>query len=95
MNYQKIDPFGKKQSRGTFDDFFSTEKYQSIQDAYLVNDYAECDYVRGEDGLIYIEAKNMKHPEVKKYHKLNYQHFPFGIDALDDRLASEMACSML
>lgn len=94
MTYERIYLFGKKQSRGTFDDFFSTEKYQSLQDAYEANDYVECDFVKDEKGILHIEARNVKNPDVKKYHQLNHQHCPAGIDVLDDSLAAEMACSL-
>ncbi len=92
--YNKIYLFGKKESRGSFDDFYSTEKYDSIQSAYENNDYIECDFVKDEGGTIFIEARNVKSPEVKKYHRLNFQHCPFGIDALDDSLAVQMATTL-
>lgn len=94
MAYERIYLFGKKESRGTFDDFFSTEKYATLQDAYKANDYVECDFVKDEGGTLYIEARNVQKPDEKKYHKLNYQHCPAGIDVLDDSLGAEMACSM-
>lgn len=94
MNYEKIYLFGKKESRGTFDDFYSTEKYNSLQDAYDANDYVECDYVKDENGTILIEARNVNNPEIKKYHKLNFQNCPAGIDIMDDNLACEMATTL-
>lgn len=94
MEYKRIELFGKKQSRGTFDDFFSTEKYATLQDAYKANDYVECDFVKDENGILYIEARNVQKPDEKKYHRLNYQNCLFGIDVSDDNLAAEMACSM-
>lgn len=66
MTYEKIYLFGKKQSKGSFDDFFSTEKYSTIQDAYKANDYVECDFVKDENGTLYIEARNIKNPSEKK-----------------------------
>lgn len=94
MSYNKIALFGKKQSRGTFDDFFS-EKYESIQEAYEKNDYVQADFVKDEEGVLYIEAYNVKEPEVKKYHRLNFQRCMFGLDVLDDSLGAEMAESLL
>jgi hypothetical protein len=91
MNYIKIYLFGKRKSRGSFDDFYSTEKYDSLEQAYEANDYVECDFLRGDDGLIYIDAKNVKKPEDKDLFCLNYQNCPAGIDVLDDNLACEMA----
>lgn len=94
MSYKKISLFGKQQSRGTFDDLFSTDKYQSLQDAYAANDYVECDFVQDDEGTLFIEAKNVKNPEIKKYHRLNYQRPVAGLDVLDDSLACEMASTL-
>lgn len=94
MSYTKIAPLGKRCSRGTFDDFFDTEKYTCIPAAWVVNDYVECDFVKDEFGIIYIECKHAQNPDVKKYHKLNYQHFPAGIDISDDTEVEQLAQSM-
>lgn len=90
-----IAPFGKKESKGTFDDFFSTEKYSSIKEAYENNDYVHADYVTDEDGTLFIEAHNSQKPEVKKQYKLNFQNCPFGIDVFDDSSAANMASTLL
>lgn len=95
MAYTKTALFGPKASKGTFDDFFSTEKYRSLQEAYNANDYVTCDFVRNDDGVIFIECRHVMFPDNKKYHELNYQHCPAGLDALDDSLACEMAVSLL
>lgn len=95
MNYTKIDLFGKKESRGTFDDFFSTDKYETLQDAYKANDYVECDFVQDENGILYIEARNVKNPDVKEYHRLNYQHCLAGIDVSDDAGGCDIASKLL
>jgi hypothetical protein len=94
MKYEKINLFGKKQSRGTFDDFFNTEKYDSLQKAYDANDYVECDFVKDEDGTLYIEAKNVSKPDVKKHHRLNYQRPVAGLDVSDDNAGCEIAVSL-
>lgn len=95
MSYERVELFGKQKSRGTFDDLFDSKKYQSIQEAYAANDYAECDFVKDEKGVLYIEAKNMKRPDIRKYHRLNYQRPVMGIDVSDDNAACELAFSML
>lgn len=95
MAYEKINLFGGKTSKGSFDDFFNTEKYPDLQSAYKANDYVEADFVKDENGIIYIEARNIKNPEDKKYYRLNFQHCPAGLDGLDDNLAAEMAASLL
>lgn len=94
MTYERIYLFGKKESRGTFDDFFS-KKYATLQDAYQANDYVECDFVKDENGIIFIEARHVQRPEVRKYYRLNFQNCPFGLDVIDDNLAAGMAVSML
>ncbi len=94
MKYERINLFGKKESRGTFDDFYSN-KYKSLEDAYLANDYVECDFVKDKNEILYIEARNVKNPDVKEYYRLNYQHCPAGIDMLDDQLGAEMASKLL
>ncbi|HRG19317.1 MAG TPA: hypothetical protein PLP39_09520, partial [Flavobacterium lutivivi] len=93
-NYEKINLFGKKQSRGTFDDFFDINKYETIEQAYNANDYVECDFVRDENGIIFIEARNVKNPELKKYHKLNYQRPFAGLDVSDDNEGVQLAISL-
>ena len=94
MKYKKVDLFGLHQSKGTFDDFFSTEKYSSLQEAYEANDYVECDFVRDEDEILYIEARNVKNPDVRKYHCLNYQRPVCGLDVSDDNAGCELATSL-
>ena len=94
MAYKKIALFGKKESKGTFDDFYS-KNYSSLQEAYDANDYVQADFVQDEEGTLFIEAHNVKNPDVKKYHRLNFQRPVAGIDILDDSLAAEMSASLL
>ncbi len=94
MEYRRIELFGKIKSRGTFDDFFSTEKYKSLEEAYAAKDYVECDFVKDENGVIYIEGRNVKNPEEKKYHRLIYQNCPFGLDVLDDNMGIQLATAL-
>lgn len=95
MEYEKIYLFGKQKSRGTFDDFFNTEKYKSLQHAYDANDYVECNFVKDNEGIIYIEARNVSAPNVKKYHRLYYQNPIAGIDVSDDAAACEIASNLI
>ncbi|MFA7289599.1 MAG: hypothetical protein WC055_12050 [Melioribacteraceae bacterium] len=94
MKYTKIYPLGLREGHGSFETFFDLEKYASIKEAEDSNDYVVCDFVLGEDDIKYIECSHIQIPEIKKYHRINYQNFPFGLDVLDDRLASELATSM-
>lgn len=95
MKYEKIELFGKQKSKGTFDDFYSTKKYGSLQEAYEANDFVICDFVKDEEGILYIESKNINNTDIKKYHRLIIQHPFAGLDAQDDYLASKMACELL
>lgn len=92
---EKINLFGQTKSRGTFDDIYSTEKYKTLEEAYAANDYVECNYMIDEKNVLYIEVFNVKNPEVKKLHCLNYQRCPAGIDMLDDSLACQLAGTLI
>ncbi len=94
MSYEKISLFGKHQSKGTFDDFFNTKKYSTLQEAYDANDYVECDFVKDKEGVLYIEAKNVKNPNTKKHHRLNYQRPVAGLDVSDDNAGCKLAVSL-
>lgn len=94
MKYEKIELFRNQRSRGTFDDFFDTEKYKDLQQAYHANDYVECNFVKDKDGVLYIEAKNVKAPQIKKYHRLNYQRPVAGLDVSDDNAVIKLAISL-
>lgn len=94
MSYEKVALFGKQKSRGTFDDFFDTEKYGNLEEAYEANDYVQAEFVKDGEGTLYIEARNVKNPEVKKYHRLNYQRPVAGLDVSDDNAGCELAVSL-
>lgn len=88
---KRIELFGKKESRGSFDDFYDSNKYSTPQEAYEANDYVECDFVKDDDGFIYIQALHVQNPDDKKLHKLNFQLCPAGVDVSDDKAAVDMA----
>lgn len=94
MKYEKIELFGKQKSRGTFDDFYSTEKYNSLQEAYDANDFVICDFVKDEEGILYIEAMNVKNTDIKKYHRLIIQQPFAGLDSQDDYIVCKIACEL-
>jgi hypothetical protein len=96
MNYRRIELFGNHVSRGTFDDVYETEKYNGdILKAYEANDYAECDFVMDDDGILYIEAKHVAHPDRKLYHRLIVQHCPAGLAEIDDAFGAALAITLL
>lgn len=92
--YTKIFPLGKRPSKGSFDDFYDTKKFDSLKKSYDANDFVMVDFVKDEKGVIYFEFHHVKNPDEKKYHQLNYQHFPAGVDVMDDTIACEIAVSM-
>ena len=100
MSYEKIYLFRKQKSRGTFDDFFDTTKFETLQQAYDANDYVECDFVKDENGTLFIEARNVKQPDVRKVHRLIYQRpvagrvVVNGLDISDDNAGCELADSL-
>jgi len=90
----KLYLFGVQKSRGSFDDFFSVDKYKTLEEAYEANDYVECDFERDENGIIYISCRNMNNPTVVKRHTLMFQNPVFGLDYADDCAVSEIAASL-
>lgn len=94
MAYEKINLFGPQGSRGSFDDFFDTAKYETMQQAYEANDYVECDFVKDENGVLYIEARHVKKPDERKYHMLTYQRPFAGLDVSDDGAGYNLAISL-
>ena len=95
MKYTTIALFGKQKSKGTFDDFYSTEKYKSLEEAYDKGDWVKVDYVLDEGNVKYMEASNVNNPDKKEYHRLNYQNCPFGVDVSDDNAGCELASKLL
>jgi hypothetical protein len=95
MNYRRIELFGTHVSRGTFDDVFSIVKYKTLKEAYEANDYAECDFVMNDDGILYIEARHVAQPERRVYHRLYVQHCPCGLADIDDAAGIHLAETLL
>lgn len=95
MAYERIYLFGKKESKGSFDDIYDSKKYKSIQEAHDKNDYVKCDFVRDEKNTLYIECSHTSKPDVKKYHRLYYQRPFAGLDVSDDNEAVNLAASLL
>jgi len=94
MEYTKISPLGPRVGPGTFDFVFDTEKYKMDQ-AIIANDGIIVDFVKGNDGILYFDAYDTKQPDIHEYLRLQIQHFPFGIDMMDDAAGFELGCSLL
>jgi len=94
MTYTKISPLGKRECIGTFDCFFDTKKFTSMQETIDAHDFVVVDFVKDEDEIIHFEFYNTKTPDVKKYYRLQIQHFPFGIDMFDDQAACEISSTL-
>lgn len=94
MEYKKISPLGPRVGFGTFETLFDIDKYPTLEDATNANDYVILDFVIDERDLKHIECYHVRTPETKLYHRINYQHFPFGLDAMDDHFACELAATL-
>lgn len=92
--YTKISPLGKRDGVGTFDTFYATEKCENIEAAIAANDVVIIDFVSKEN-ITYFAAYHTKEPGTIIYTRLDIQHFPFGIDILDDGRACDMAAKLL
>lgn len=86
MEYTKISPLGQRKGIGTYDTFYDLSLYKSIQEAIDKNDVIIVDFVKDSDNIIYFEIYKSSDTENKQYHCLNFQHFPCGVDTLDDYL---------
>lgn len=92
---KKVQYLGPRPSRGTFDDIYNSTKYSSLKDAYIANDYAQCDFMQDEKGTIHVVVFNPKNPDEKKTHTLAYQNCPVGLDIFDDQAIVNLALSMI
>lgn len=95
MEYKKIAPLGPREGTGTFDCIYDNQKYSTMKEAQAANDYVQIDFVKGEDGIIYFEFVYSKAPDIKRHQQLQIQHFPFGIDVMDDATAMNIANEIL
>ena len=95
MKYTKISPLGNRTGPGTYDAIWNNKEYNSLEEAEEKGKLVVLDFVKDENNTVYFEIYNSDNPEEKKYHRLNYQHFPFGVDALDDGLAIEIAETLI
>lgn len=84
MIFTKIYPLGPKPGFGTYETFYDSSKYQSLKQAKEYYDVVVVDFVKDEWGVIYFEVYSTMTPDIKKYHKLIVQQFPFGVDYNDD-----------
>jgi hypothetical protein len=97
MEYKTISPLGDRRGLGTFDTFWDTDKYNSLEIAVAENDYVQINFVLNENNIIYLEFFHSKDPEKKIYYRLEFQGFlPFlGIDTRDDNKAIQIALDLL
>jgi hypothetical protein len=91
MTFTRIAPLGPRKGPGTFDCFFDDVKYATMQQAHEANDFVIVDFVEDPVGVRYFEFYHSQTPEVRKQVRLRIQHFPFGIDMLDDLMAEAIA----
>lgn len=93
--YKKVDLFGKRNGRGTFDTFYDNEKYKTLEEADNADDVVVIDFVRDESGRLSFEAYKTTDPENKLHQMLQIQRPVAGIDVMDDRAACLMAEKLL
>jgi len=86
----KFRPLGHRNGIGTYETFFDTDQYDTWKDAVDDGEAVVVDFMNDE-GVIKFVAYHVARPGTKLYHTLNYQHFPAGVDVLDDQAAVEMA----
>ena len=77
---KKVNLYSTK-SRGSYDDFYNSEKYNTLQDAYEANDYAEANYMRDDMGTLFIEVT---YKDKKEVHRCGWQNPVCGPDVMDD-----------
>ncbi len=95
MAYKKINLYNNDKTRGTHDDFFLTEYYKCLNDAYEANDYVQANFIKDELDLWYIEMFHIQYPEKRKYLLLKNQDTALGIDSEDDKASEEVAIELL
>lgn len=94
MKTTVVNLFGNRNSEGTFDDFFDPEKYSSYEKAKENHDFVICDFVKDDEGILYISAHHVAYPENKFLHKLMYQNCPAGLDVSDDAAGANLASKL-
>lgn len=95
LEYTKMYPLGKRSGLGSFETFYDIKKYIDYETAIKANDCVVIDFVSDENGIIYFSAFHTLNPSEIIYRKLNFQHFPCGLDILDDNIACEIADELL
>lgn len=93
MTYTKIYPLGKREGRGSFDTYCERNGWEP-NSARASDKLVVIDFVVDENNIIYFEAHHSDHPEDKEYLRLQVQHFPFGIDMVDDFAALNLAAKL-
>lgn len=90
---KKYHPLGELRSKGSFEDFFDTARYDNVEQAWKANDFVVCDFMKDDKDVKYIAVYHSTEPQSKIIHELYYQNFipKLGIDALDDHEVSEIA----
>lgn len=62
-----------------------------MEESLEANDMVVVDFVVDENGIKYFEFYHIAEPEKREILQLQIQHFPFGIDMLDDQAACNKA----
>jgi len=96
MEYKVIpNLYGYNNSKGTYDDFFDTDKYKTHLDSVEADDFVKVDYVTDDNNTLGVLIYHTKNPEEKRHYQLSWQHPVAGRDILDDNYIAEVADKLL
>lgn len=87
--YTVISPLGKRSGYGTFETFFDTGRFRSIEEAK--DDCVVVDFVKNSSGRIFFHAYRKDDKSRFSLYELERQNFPAGVDVADDNAACAMA----
>lgn len=90
--YKVIAPLGDRVGFGTFETFWATEKYPTVEDAFNNKDCVVVNFVQDNEGKIWFHFTDLAEPEHQLFYRLIIQHFDpkLGIDTRDDNAACNL-----
>ncbi len=82
-------------AKGTYDDFFDTDKYKTHPEAVAAGDYVQCDYTKDENNMLGVKIHHSKHPGDITHYTMSWQRPVAGRDILDDNQIGNIADALL
>ena len=86
-----IAPLGKRVGFGTYETFYDTGKYKTMEESFKANDAVAVDFVKDDKGVTYFKIYHIENTEHYELYRLQIQHFPMGVDMFDDQWAAYYA----